>query len=252
MKKYILLGFILPLLAVSCFDDDEYNNEMNIYLSSYFSIDEDYYSTYFDADSVYTATYFTSDSYGWIYLYGVGSIGSYSGGIGITVGADTTNFESLDDISFPYRVYGLNEDNDGTYGIWHNTGTSAMPTYDVVAYLASTDSYAYPYGVYVNNTNRVVNQVRNGLGLDSAFEDGDYLKLTVTGYDSEGTTSGSTSIMLADFDTYKDSVVTSWTFFDLSDLGAASCLSFDVSSSVEDIEEEVCLETLTFHFHQLY
>ena len=255
MKKYILLGIILPLLAVSCFDDDGYNNEMNIYLSSYFTISEDYYSSYFDADSIYFSSYFTSDSYGWIYLFSCvdDEDGDFLGGVGITVGADTTNYESLDDITYPYRVYGLPANNDGTYGFWHYSGSaSTMPSYAARGYLASEDSSCYPQGVYVNNTNKVVNQIRNGLGLDSAFGEDDWLKLTAIGYDSNLSSTGTASIMLADFETYRDSVVTSWTYFDLTDLGAATYLDFELTSSVDDITKDFCMETLTYRFYQLY
>lgn len=254
MKKYILLGFLLPFLAASCMNDDGYNNEMNIYLASYFTIDEDSYSSYFDVDSIYYSTYFTSDAYGWIYLRSsVDDDGDFLGGVGITVGADTTGYESLDDISYPYRVYGLNSDNDGTYGFWHDCEYgSLMPDYAVEAYTASDDSNAYPVGMYVNNTNKVVNQIRNGIGLSEEFGEGDYLKLTAVGYDANMSEVGSTSFMLADFSTYRDSVVTSWTYFDMSGIGAAVYLDFEVTSSVDGIAKDFCMETLTYHFYQLY
>ena len=81
--------------------------------------------------------------------------------------------------------------------------------------------------------------VLNGDGFSKKFggpsgNDPDFFKLTITGKDATGATTGAVDLFLADYrfsDNSLDYVLSDWTFVDLSSLGAVSSLAFALDSS---------------------
>ena len=84
----------------------------------------------------------------------------------------------------------------------------------------------------IANTTYAALSMLIGDGFSDAFTTGDYMKLTATGYNGT-TVTGSTDFYLADFTHGNSSVLSGWSFVDLSALGTADTIKFVVSSSDE-------------------
>ena len=82
-------------------------------------------------------------------------------------------------------------------------------------------------GCYVNNSENV----RQAIESEGGFVPGDRLELIATGYTEDGKKTGSASFVLADCSAVKDSIVTSWTPFDLSKLSAISMLTLNLRAT---------------------
>ena len=80
------------------------------------------------------------------------------------------------------------------------------------------NALAYIPGTYVTNTAYAASVIKNGNDYARAFKDGDYFKLTFTGY-LVGVPTGSVDFYLADFRDGKSLIVTNWTYVELGDLG---------------------------------
>ena len=92
--------------------------------------------------------------------------------------------------------------------------------------------------VYVSNTVATQDAVRK------TFVPGDQLILKATGYLGEDKT-GEAEFKLAEFTTVKDSIVSTWTLFDLSKLGSVDVVMFDVQvPEGKDIPRAVCMDNL--------
>ena len=89
----------------------------------------------------------------------------------------------------------------------------------------------------VNNTALVAQKVKEHFTL------GDKLLLKATGY-SGGTKTGEAEFVLADFNSQKDSIVSSWTSFDLSKLGAIEHVNFEVISPKAEVPGYFCMDEL--------
>lgn len=83
------------------------------------------------------------------------------------------------------------------------------------------DEAAVVPGMYITNTAWVTDAILNGDGMSPAFGQGDYLKLTITGKKSDGTTS-SLDFYLADYrseNAAEHYYVSDWRYVDMSSLG---------------------------------
>lgn len=85
-------------------------------------------------------------------------------------------------------------------------------------------------GFYVCNNVYALNSMVNGDNIAHAFADGDWFKLTITGK-RQGVETQSVDFYLADFRNGMDSIVTAWTWVDLSTLGLVDAVEFSLSSS---------------------
>lgn len=122
-----------------------------------------------------------------------------------------------------------------TYLVYHqNPDPTLMPKHDV-EFLAANVGTCQPLGCYVNNTNYVAYKVAQ------TFEDGDRLTLKATGY-LKGVKTGEASMELADFSVKKDSIVSTWTKFDLNNLANVDFVDFEVISTKEDVPADFCLD----------
>jgi len=93
-----------------------------------------------------------------------------------------------------------------------------------------------PNSVCVNNTVEVINSLKEN------FVDGDAMIFKATGY-LEGEQTGDAEIKLAEFTSAKDSIITSWTSFDLSALGKVDQINFDfVLPEGSTVPTTVCMD----------
>jgi hypothetical protein len=94
-------------------------------------------------------------------------------------------------------------------------------------------------GAWITNTTYAALSMQEGDDFAKKFggasgDDPDFFILTINGYDAAGTLTGSVDFSLADFtfaDNALDYIVDSWTWVDLSSLGAVKELGFVLSSS---------------------
>ena len=93
--------------------------------------------------------------------------------------------------------------------------------------------------VFVTNTVAMENALRN------SFVAGDQLRLKATGFLS-GKKTDEAEIKLAEFTSSKDSVVSNWTYFDLSKLGSIDQVRFDfiIDAENKDIPLNVCMDNV--------
>jgi hypothetical protein len=81
--------------------------------------------------------------------------------------------------------------------------------------------------MYVNNTTYTVNVIKNGNTYASALGSEGYLKIIATGYDADLGKTGSAEFYLAQ----NGEVVSEWTKWDLSSLGAVAMVQFNITGS---------------------
>ena len=92
--------------------------------------------------------------------------------------------------------------------------------------------------VFVSNTVEVADSIK------SQFVPGDQLILTATGYLADQVTDKA-EIKLAEYTTAKDSIINTWTNFDLSKLGNIDSVEFDiVVPEGKDIPKAVCMDVM--------
>ncbi|WP_185957396.1 DUF4465 domain-containing protein [Saccharicrinis carchari] len=96
--------------------------------------------------------------------------------------------------------------------------------------------------ISVNNTYYVYDAIQNGKHGSKRFggtmgTEKDWLKLTITGFNKNGTQRGSVDIMLADYTTgsnRNNSILGEWTTFNLQSIGKVSRMEFVMTSSDRD------------------
>ena len=94
-----------------------------------------------------------------------------------------------------------------------------------------SDSAVVP-GFYITNSSYAYSSMMNGDGFAKKFEKGDWFKLTVTGINAQGDTTGIKEFYLADLrDENTAYIINDWRYVDLSGLGKVSKLGFELSSS---------------------
>ena len=89
-------------------------------------------------------------------------------------------------------------------------------------------------GCYLTNNAYAYLSMKNGENFTKKFEKGDWFKLTITGKDANGNTTGSVDFYLADLrseDEAQQYILNSWKWCDLTSLGAVKRLDFNMSST---------------------
>lgn len=132
------------------------------------------------------------------------------------------------------RLYDLLAKEANTYLVYRNT--TDMPEHDV-QFMSKKYGTCSMLGCYVTNTVEVADSVL------ANFEKGDRLTLKATGY-LDGTKTGEAEIALADFSAQKDSIVSTWTAFNLNKLGAVEHVEFTVTSTKPGVPLNFCLDDM--------
>ena len=243
MKK-ILIALISGLALISCLSEGEYSQTAPIY-ASFEYIGE----VGFDADSLF---YKSNYGYGigWQYLGFLHNVDTaawkFNGGMllsaqkgALYAPADTVALAKSDSLVFAqdrFRVNSVRDTlNNNTYLVYYGNPDSAMMPKHDVEFLAADFGTCTAYQCLVNNTGYVAYKVAQ------TFEPGDRLTLKATGY-QKGSVTGEASITLADFSAQKDSIMSTWTVFDLSKLGTFDFIDFDVISTKEEVPAYFCMD----------
>ena len=161
---------------------------------------------------------------------------------------DQTGYFVFDSYVTSYSSFGggftyTNKTDKTTTGYTNNsaiTGTGKLSaTYMTVNPSAySTDKFHFAgnlshtiKGMYVTNSTYAYLSMKNGDNIAKKFVDGDWLKLTVTGLDAQGNTTGTVDFYLADYRNGKKILIDQWTWVDLSALGQAAEVKFSMTST---------------------
>ena len=132
-------------------------------------------------------------------------------------------------------ITGQGVGGSATYGVGFSGGV--VGSTDVVT-ITLAEELALAGG-YFTNTTWAVRSMLDGDDFAKIFggptgNDPDFLRLTITGFDAIGATTGAVDFFLADYrfaDNSEDFVVTDWTFLDLTSLGTVKSLDFTIDSS---------------------
>lgn len=219
MKKYIIPFLLCALAAVSCLKSS-YSSSYPLYA------DFEYENIPFDNDSICRKQTMAGNV---VFLNKTTETGF--GGLALSH-AKNIHFEDC----IPHSVYDTVAANRSDVFMLFHANPGLMPEHHIYFNAASMGT-CLPVGCMVHNTTAVAKAIKEG---DSKFERGDWLKLKATGY-LNGNATGSAEIMLADF-SEKDSLITTWTFFDLQKVGNFEYLDFELSSSKENIPQYFCMD----------
>lgn len=145
--------------------------------------------------------------------------------------------EGLDNANRCY-IANLKTQFSNIYAVFiQNEDPNLMPKHDVhFPYRESGTCVAQM--CYVTNTVEVVDSIK------ANFKLGDRLSLKAVGY-LDGMKTGEADIFLADYSAAKDSIVSTWTAFDLQKLGAIEYVEFELNSTNPDVPTNFCMDNFT-------
>lgn len=146
-----------------------------------------------------------------------------------------------------YRSYipGTKMDYLNVYIVYRqNQDPALMPQHDFHFPMASTGTCKLS-GLFVSNTVEVVDSVK------ANFQEGDKLTLKAIGYNA-GVKTGEVAINLAEYTAQKDSIVSKWTPFSLSALGAVEFVDFEITSTNPDVPTYFCMDNMVYEAELQY
>lgn len=244
MKK-IFLGLSVLLagvMASGCLgDDSSYKNEYYAVCGFDYALDQ------YDKDSV--VNHFDNGFIfveGAFYFYNKGTEDDLQGGFGLSMKCDPV--VEAGHVSRSLLAVCDTTGHSKSTGFAVFRQSSEMPDYGITFNFSNESaSYTQIKGMYVCNTNYLANVMVHGDGDIPAFQEGDYLRLTVTS--DKGATA---SIDLASFKDGKLSYIHDWTAWDVSKIGYFKSLQFSMSSNRSDIPLYCCLDDVTAFVHVEY
>lgn len=134
------------------------------------------------------------------------------------------------EVNKTYRAYLLNPSkNRNTYLVFRDS--DKMPDHDVEFLYAD-------YGTCVMESCYVTNTLEVAEAVAQNFKKGDKLVVRATGY-KDGVKTGSSEVSLAEFSSQKDSIVSSWTLFNLANLGAVTFVEFEMDIQSENADGKI-------------
>ncbi len=135
-----------------------------------------------------------------------------------------TKYETLDDQW--NNVVGGGHNGSANYGVAFAAEFNG-PCYVTLL----TEPQVVP-GFYITNSAYAYTSITNGDGYAKKFEEGDWFKLTITGYDAEDNETATKEYYLADLrDEATAYIINDWRYVDLSGLGEVAKIGFALSSS---------------------
>ena len=138
-----------------------------------------------------------------------------------------------------YRVNAKTATKANTYLVFEETGN--MPENDIAFNFVQS---ANATGSCIMTSCEVNNTVAVAEAVEKNFENGDRLLLRATGY-LAGKKTNSAEIMLAEKLSDKDSIVYTWTTFDLNKLGSIDKIDLElVMPQGKDIPAAVCIDNI--------
>ena len=138
-----------------------------------------------------------------------------------------------------YRANDRNQKKDNTYLVLEQTDN--MPENDMGFNFVKSASAS---GTCIMTSCMVNNTVAAAQAIEEKFVVGDRMTLRATGY-LDGVKTDSAEIMLAEKLSNRDSIVYTWTVFDLSKLGSVDKVDFELDIPAgKDIPATVCIDNM--------
>ena len=126
----------------------------------------------------------------------------------------------------PYQSTASGAKNGNNYAVFY------LETISSASNEVSLPEEATVSGFWVCNNTYAMHSVTNGDSFAKVFGQGDYFKLTMTGYDANGEVTGTVDQMLVDCTVADNWVcVKDWRWVDLTSLGNVKSIKFSMSSS---------------------
>ena len=136
-----------------------------------------------------------------------------------------TTYESIDDQW--NNIVGGGYNSSASYGVAFAAEFNG-PCYVTLL----SDEPAVVPGFYITNSSYAYTSMMNGDGFAKKFGKGDWLLLTITGYDANNEVTGTKEYYLADLrDAATAYIINDWRYVDLSGLGAVAKVGFALTSS---------------------
>ncbi len=155
-----------------------------------------------------------------------------------------------------YSVYDASNGNNKFAVFFPPFGSEAFASF-------SEDAEYQVKSISLCNSSYVALSMKNGDAYAKKFggatgNDPDWLKVTITGYDAAGTSTGTVDFYLADYrnaDNFKDYIVNKWTEVDLSSLGKINKIKLSLSSSDNgdwgmNTPAYVCIDNIKYEYLQ--
>ena len=139
-------------------------------------------------------------------------------------------------VQTPYRAADTTQIANNYLVYYQSKDISVMPERDFMFTMPDYGT-CVPLVCYVTNTTEVVKAVKE------KFVPGDKMVLSATGY-SNGVKTGKAEIVLAESNAMRDTVMTTWSKFDLSKLGAVDNIDFEIITSQAEVPAYFCLDEL--------
>ena len=239
MIKKLLLFFVVAIMAVSCLGEGGYTESRSVLATFEFSGD---YNEIFGSDSLYVDKDYRI-GIGWDYLVFYQKVNEatheFEGGLMLSHLAYPKSgiVEGL--ANNKYRANAKKSTLPNTYLVFEETGS--MPVNDVAFNFSQS---ANSIGTCIMTSCSVNNTVAVAEAVEKNFVAGDRMLLKATGY-LEGKKTDSAEIMLAERLTEKDSIVYTWTTFDLSKLGSVDKIDFElIIPQGRNIPATVCIDNV--------
>ena len=215
----------------SLIDSPQYGGSM-LYPNGSGTTDESKAYTWYDAGNTELKHTLPKSWNQYCYMGGGHAVSNYASG----------DFVKNGDFDHQLTVYKASAEGDVRTGGGHNGSNNFAVHFGYKDNSGNTDSQILPsfsFGdgmarvidhMYVNNICYALNCYLNGNGLTAKIGDDDWVKLTATGYDGEAKT-GEAFIYLCNG---PKNIVTDWTKFDLSSLGAVTKVEFNITGSSDN------------------
>lgn len=239
MIKKLLLFFVVAAMAISCLGDGGYSESRSIMATFEFSMD---YNEVCGSDSLYVDTQYRI-GVGWDYLIFFQKVndatGNFEGGLILSYlqYPESGNVEGL--VNNKYRANDRNQNKANTYLVFEQTDN--MPDHEMGFNFVKSASAS---GTCTMTACQVNNTVATAQAVEEKFAVGDRMTLIATGY-LDGVKTDSAEIMLAEKLADRDSIVYTWTTFDLSKLGSVDKVDFELNIPAgKDIPATVCIDNV--------
>ncbi len=230
MIRKLIFVFAVALCAASCMDSDQ------TYSASYTLATTFEYGSVFKSDSLYfenqVGTGLGWQDMGFYHKLDEDRTEFYGGFILSRLKGSATSDQDR------FRVNsGAGYGKSNNYVVYYvNPDPTLMPK-DDIEFISKEIGTCKMYGCYVNNTKEVLNAIKE------SFVDGDRYAVKMTGY-LGGEKTGSQEFVLAEYTEAKDSLVTSWSPFDLNKLGQIDKIDIEVISTRNDIPKAFCMDDM--------
>ena len=237
--KRLLLFFVMALCLASCLKSN-FSSSYNLQVTFEYT-NESTYTNQFSKDSIAVIDDYAL-GFSWIdptLVFGQKSSGGqfYGGFIMSYLKGEANGLLTKEaNANDRYRVFAPTGCcSSKTYAVFCDNPNAAMMPTEHVSFSYKSLGTCQTSGCYVNNTTLVARKVQE------FFQDGDKLVLKAKGFLKDSPT-GEASVVLAEYTEAKDSIVYTWTPFDLSALGSVDKVEFKVESTNANVPQYACID----------